>query len=320
MTVSNRHPDLTTAKEASTMLRTDQGGRAWFVTQPHHAEVAGYLAAHWGNAAFVRPGHFAAAPDPERLRAETVFGIAQHDNGWWEWDAAPDLAPADGLPLGLRDAIRNQEEGMRKWRVGVPRFAERHAYAALLISCHAYWLHGPRIGVGTDPAFRHPLHGRAGPPRLEGVEAEATRAFMDEIEALQTALRNRIGADPACASWLDGAQLDPHVRLLQLLDTLSLSLCAAVIPPLVGEAQGLGEDAFDLLDVPRRGWSDRVAVAVRPCGGRRIVLEPYPFDQDPLPVTVQARVLEAHPGDPALFATRWHGLLPEPIRFEYRTG
>jgi len=36
------------------MLRTNREGRAWLVTQPHHAEVAGYLAAHWGNREFVR--------------------------------------------------------------------------------------------------------------------------------------------------------------------------------------------------------------------------------------------------------------------------
>ena len=100
------------------MLRTDREGRAWLITQPHHAEVAGYLAAHWGNREFVRLGHFATTPDPERLRAETVLGIAQHDNGWWEWDATPRLREADGLPLGLAEVLRNQQEGMDKWRLG----------------------------------------------------------------------------------------------------------------------------------------------------------------------------------------------------------
>ena len=299
------------------MLRTDRDGQAWFVTQPHHAEIAGYLAAHWGNEAFARPGHFAAAPDPERLRAETVFGIAQHDNGWWEWDATPELAAADGLPLGLRDVIRNQQEGMNKWRLGVPRFRERHPYAALLISWHAFWLHGPRIGIGSDPAFRHPLYGKAAPARLAGADAEATRAFMDEITALQAALQSQLGADAACTCWLDPAQLDPHVRLLQLLDALSLSLCAAVIPPLEGPARGLGEDAFDLLDVPRRGWTDRVTLSIRPQGGWRIVCEPYPFDVDPLPVTVQARIFDTRHGPAIPFETRWQALLPEPLRFEY---
>ena len=299
------------------MLRTDRGGQAWFVTQPHHAEVAGYLAAHWGNREFVRLGHFATTPDPERLRAETVLGIAQHDNGWWEWDAAPRLREADGLPLGLAEVLRNQQEGMDKWRLGVPRFRKTHPYAALLISFHALWLNAPRVGIGPDPAFRHPLYARAAPAILAGEEAEATRAFLAELEEVRSALRARIGADPAHAGWLDPEQLDPHVRLLQLLDGLSLSLCAAVIPPLDGEARGLGEDAFDLPEVPRRGWADRVTVSLRPSGGGRIVCRPYPFDLDPLPASVQARVFDMRGDHPGPFETRWHTVQPEPLRFEY---
>jgi hypothetical protein len=299
------------------MLRTDRGDQAWFVTQPHHAEVAGYLAAHWGNREFVRLGHFAQAPDPERLRAETVLGIAQHDNGWWEWDATPTLREADGLPLGLAEVIRNQQEGMERWRLGVPRFRDAHPYAALLISFHAFWLHAPRVGIGLDSAFRHPLYRKAAPAELAGEEAEATRAFLAELEALRSELRARIGADAALAAGLEPEHLDPHVRLLQLLDGLSLSLCAAVISPLDGEARGLGEDAFDLLEVPRRGWADRVTVSLRPSGGGRIVCRPFPFDLDPLPVTVQARVLDVRGGQPGPFETRWHAVLPEPVRFEY---
>ena len=49
------------------MLKTSRDGKQWFVTQPDHAEVAGYLAAHWGNDDFAAPGYFASVADPERL-------------------------------------------------------------------------------------------------------------------------------------------------------------------------------------------------------------------------------------------------------------
>ena len=104
------------------MLKTLQHGKLWLVTQPDHAQVAGYLAAHWGNDDFVRPGYFASAPDPERLRAETVMAIAQHDNGWWEWEATPELAAVDGFPSGLADVLKNQQEGTSRWRLGLRRF------------------------------------------------------------------------------------------------------------------------------------------------------------------------------------------------------
>ena len=87
------------------MLKTIKDGKLWLVTQPDHGQVAGYLAAHWGNhAGFAKPGYFTSSYD-EELRQQTVLGIAQHDSGWWEWEAMPDLSPADGLPLDLAEVL-----------------------------------------------------------------------------------------------------------------------------------------------------------------------------------------------------------------------
>ncbi len=47
------------------MLKTVRQEQIWFVTQPDHAQVSGYLAAHWGNDEFARPGHFDGSNDPE---------------------------------------------------------------------------------------------------------------------------------------------------------------------------------------------------------------------------------------------------------------
>ena len=124
------------------MLKTLRQDQMWLVTQPDHAQVSGYLAAHWGNDDFARPGYFASSPDSERLRAETVFGIAEHDNGWWEWDATPELADVDGFPSGLSDVLKNQQEGMNRWRLGgpplqlKPRLREPpHQQPCLLVIC-----------------------------------------------------------------------------------------------------------------------------------------------------------------------------------------
>ena len=103
------------------MLKTTKNGKLWMVTQPDHAEVAGYLAAHWGNDDFARPGHYAAAPDAERLRAEVIFAVAQHDNGWWEWEVTPDVSADDGFPLDLSEVLKDQQAGMNRWRTGLRR-------------------------------------------------------------------------------------------------------------------------------------------------------------------------------------------------------
>ena len=58
------------------MLKTKRGSQVWLITQPAHAELAGMMAAHWGNEEFARPGHFAPSPDAERLRQEVVLAEA----------------------------------------------------------------------------------------------------------------------------------------------------------------------------------------------------------------------------------------------------
>ena len=109
------------------MLKTHRDNRTWLVSQPDHGRVAGYLAAHWGNDQFAAPGHFADAHDPEQLCAETVLAIAEHDNGWWEWEAIPELGDRDDLPLDLAEVLKNRQEGMDRWRRGIPRFGALRA-------------------------------------------------------------------------------------------------------------------------------------------------------------------------------------------------
>ena len=108
--------------------------------------------------------------------------------------------------------------------------------------------------------------------------------------------------------------------MLQLLDGLSLSLCSALIPARSGEAKGLGEDEFELRDVPRRSWNDRVTVQVKPMDERRIVLNPYPFDQDPLTVSVLARVFDLPADRSGHFQTWWHSKPLEVIQFQYSSS
>ena len=297
------------------MLKTLADGEVWLVTQPDHGQIAGYLAAHWGNRDFRRPGHYGTGADPERLRAEIVFAIAQHDNGWWEWEAEPDLSAVDGLPLGLAEVLKNQQEGMNRWRQGLRRFA-RSPYANLIISRHAYWLYAARALPDPDPDFLHPLFWQGSPQRLYPGGLEAQLKFMAELEQLQGPWIERLRSDPQTAGWTDPIDILPATRLLQICDGLSLALCSDLIPARSGQTKGLGEDAFELHDVPRGGWNDRVTLSFTPRGQRRIEVVPYPFDIDPLPVA--APVLIANLGDkPAHFHTWRQAMRPQAVEFRY---
>src|SRR5688500_3939661 len=94
--------------------------------------------------------------NPERLRREVVLAVSEHDNGWWEWEADPVIAE-DGLPSGLGEVLIDPVAGMQRWRQGIPRLAEQHPYASLLISEHAYWLYAAQFVENAPPEFVHAL-------------------------------------------------------------------------------------------------------------------------------------------------------------------
>lgn len=302
------------------MLKSRRDGVVWCVSQPDHAAVSGYLAAHWGNDTFRRPGAFAESPDPEALRAETILAIASHDNGWWEWEAAPSVSPGDGLPQDLTEVLGSQQDGMDRWRIGIPRLADHHPWASLLTSYHAWWLYAPRCLDSVASEFSHPLFGPQQTGSLNGDEATAARGFLAEIEALQDDYVRRLQADPATACWVDPEHLHPHVRLLQLLDSLSLSLCSGVVRSRGGAAPGPGRSEFSLEDVPVTAWNDRVTMDIRPAGRDRVQCRPYPFDCDPLPVFIPARLFDENdlPREP--LQTFWNACPPSLVRIDLTSG
>lgn len=299
------------------MLKTTQAGKVWMISQPDHSQIAGFFAAHWGNETFARPGAFRAPVpivDPERLRAEVVFAVAEHDNGWWEWEASPELSQDDGFPAGLGEVLKNQQAGMDRWRVGLKRFP-RNPMVNLLIASHAYWLYAARALSNPDPAFTHPLFWKGAPDKLYPGSLEAPLAFMAWLDDLRRGWTAELRADPSTAAWVEPATLAPLQRLVQLCDGLSLALCSALIPAKSGDTRGIGEDTFELHDVPRRAWTDRGTIVVTPLGGRCVKFDPYPFDIDPLPVMMPARVVELPAERPVHFQTWWHARIPQRIEF-----
>ena len=92
------------------MLKRRVDDQIWLISQPDHAAVSGYLAAHWGNREFSAAGGYADCPDPELVRSEVVLAIAEHDNGWWEWEADPELDPRV-LDLYLQEGLADAADG-----------------------------------------------------------------------------------------------------------------------------------------------------------------------------------------------------------------
>jgi hypothetical protein len=245
-----------------------------------------------------------------------ILNAFGHDNGWWEWEAAPDLSPVDGLPLGLAEVLKNPQEGMNRWRQGLRRFA-KSPFANLLISRHAYWLYGARALPHPDPAFAHPLFWKGSPQRLYPGSLEEPMRFMAELEHLQQPWIDILQSDPETACWTEPVEILPSTRLLQICDGMSLALCSDLIPAKSGQTMGFGQDEFELHDVPRGGWNDHVTLRFTPRGQRRIELSPYPFDIDPLPVMVPVTIVKPADERPDYFQTWWQATIPQAVEFHY---
>lgn len=134
------------------------------VTQPDHARIAAELLSLWRREGL---------PDHPR-RADLLFAVREHDNGWQEADAAPRIDPSGGRPYGFREVPA--ESRIEIWQRAVGRHREAHPYPALLIATHADRLHHDRRPESTWSAFFERLD------RLAEELLESSGATLEQLE------------------------------------------------------------------------------------------------------------------------------------------
>lgn len=200
------------------------------ITQPDHAAFAAELLSLWRTE---------GVPDHPR-RADLLFAVREHDNGWREADAAPHW---DGERRRPHDFISMPRPArIEIWERGVARFAGAQPSAALRITRHARRLHRDRRGDAEWAGLLEMLD------ELERGLAEATGATEEEIEA--------------------------DDRLLDRADTLSLAVCNGWSEPFErhGVRARLRDGTLELDPFPLAG-----ATTFRiPC--RRIAIRDYGGD------------------------------------------
>ena len=272
------------------MLKTRFNDSIRLVTQPNHAVASGYMAAHWGNEEFTKLGFYDNCSESDKLAAETIFGIAEHDNGWWEWEASPSSSESDKLPLGLAEVLSDPKESTQRWQIGTTRFEDSHPYASLLINFHAYRLYNK---AHEEESSIHPLFGDS--KSISNENSPQAISLIETLQNQQERLKQRLDS---LGGWHKDAIrpeiLLPHVRMMQILDALSLYLCSDFIPPVSGKAKGLGRDEVEIKDIPRKNWGDKVKLHITPQEDGTLVCDPYPFDEDNLVVPVVVTELNAN--------------------------
>jgi hypothetical protein len=215
------------------MIVQPVGDEVRLIRQHDHAGQCGALAAEWGAPPF-RP-----VPDV------VVRAVALHDAGWQEWDAAPQVDHASGLPYRFFEMPVAAHLAIFRRSVAVA--AAESALAGLLVSLHAQGLYNGRFGL-------LPGVGR----RVVSPEEEpAVTSFFGEQARLQDRLREGLGL----------SAIDPllweRYRLLQLWDAMSLFSLAS--SPVVHQ----------LPPVPTE--DGEVTITMEPAGAGVIALDPWPF-------------------------------------------
>lgn len=163
------------------------------VTQADHARFAADLLRLFRLPELVRH------PRREAL----LRAIAEHDNGWWEADAAPRLAAGGGAALDFRLFPFDLRQEI--WSRGVERFASEDPYLAALVATHALRLSRRWQDEPHWAGFRRALAGRQEELLEASGESAAAVAGDDRWMALADELSLAVCAGDSavvtCPGW-----------------------------------------------------------------------------------------------------------------------
>lgn len=226
-------------------------GRLWCINQTSHAQQSEDLCRHWGNADFARPEPY----------GPVMVGISQHDNGWYEWETAPEVR-ADGHPMDFVHGPHWSAKIDLWWR-GIRRAFDQHPYAGVLVGHHAALLYVQLVERVPD---------------LDPAERAGIAAFVEEQAGVRAEARRLLGADARLASALSDEAIEANTRLLLFGDSSSLRLCMPWAPGVLPSCPVDGGAAFTGIDTR----FDETTISY----------DPWPFGVDRFEVSVWGRLLD----------------------------
>lgn len=247
-----------------TLILRTESDQVIVTLQTDHARLSGVFARAWGNGRVARPEPY-----------DTACAAADHhDDGWYEWERAPQVNPATGHPYNF--TAMPLQVHLALYRQGIDRVRALDPYAGLLVSLHIVRLYRPRA-AGS------------------GHEANIIAAFIRDQEGEQAAWRDALCPPGPVRAAFD-RQVHVNHRLLAFWDRLSL------VFGLHGLAELDGGVTVPRLPLSYDG-NEEHATATH-LGGGRVRLDPYPFDRDPLLCILPVRAIpnRRFPDDAALHA------------------
>jgi len=240
------------------ILVEQKGGRGedfLVIRQTDHAFLAGFFAKEWGNAKFVKP-------EPH---ASFCLAVAEHDNGWNDWELQPSLDPRTHLPYSFMSIPT--ERHIALYRRGIERLVRVDHYAALLAALHASDLYDRTRA--TMPGYSAKY--------VKATESQLVTDFVQQLRLQQLRLKVDLRANPGTKDFAEEHLIKANSARLETLDRLSLHFC-------------MNAEHDALLDgVPVNDQGEDADVELHAEGNGVVTVAPYPFRRDPLEFSIMAR-------------------------------
>jgi len=226
------------------------------IGQTAHSWISGQLARAWGNKVFSGFQPF----------EQMCYAAEQHDTGFLDWESAPTLNDATGLPYTFEELPEEVHLGI--WRTGISQLRPVCLYASLVVSLHF---------CNLCVRFHH---------RNSNGNQSASAAFLKEQEEYQGTARRLLQNDPLLVKALEDHMLIYHRDLIATWDLFSLQLCRGKFKE------------FKLPDVPTREGG-KADILVRKIEGAEGAWEadPWPFNAPSFATISEGRVIRGRFSD-----------------------
>lgn len=250
------------------MVNQYDDDRLLLALQIDHSRVAGYLAAHWGNQAFAKLKPYSSM----------VLAAQEHDNGWWEWEIKPSTLNKRGYPLDYHDGSLEYLGKLRLdfYARAVDRIAQRDSYAALMVLMHGVGLMNSGYGMFTYPPDR------TGNPLV--------KEYVRDQEGVRVRLLEQVRSSEDFREFSSEESIWMNFKLMEIFDQLAQFLCNRY--PLNNDNRHRGPGkTLNNVPAPMGPGRDEVVLTVDVKDESHAAIRPYPFDTDPLTISIPVRLV-----------------------------
>jgi hypothetical protein len=235
--------------------RGARGEHVLVIRQTDHAFLAAFFAREWGNEKFTKP----------QPNVSFCLAVAEHDNGWTDWELQSTLDPKTHLPYSFMSIPTEAHTAI--YQRGIERLVKVDHYAALLAAVPVSELYDR--SRATMPGYSSKY--------VKANESQLVGDFIQQLRLQQLRLKVDLRANPAMKGYAEEHRLKANATRLEVMDRLSLHFC-------------LSPDQDLMLDaVPVNDEGEETDMELHSEGAGVIGVAPYPFRRNPLSFSIMAR-------------------------------